>query len=44
MKKSMRDLYAGRRAVIDKYPSIMDVSFFDFHQLYTRDRGGRITA
>ena len=44
VKKSMRDLYAGRRAVIGSYPSIMDVSFFRFHQLYTRDRGGRITA
>ncbi|CAM9107682.1 unnamed protein product [Ectocarpus sp. 13 AM-2016] len=44
LKKSMRDLYAGRRSVIDKYPSIMDVSFFVFHQLYTRDLGGRITA
>ena len=40
----MRNLYAGRRAFIDKYPSIMDVSFFKFHQLYTRYRGGRITA
>ncbi|CAN0543926.1 unnamed protein product, partial [Ectocarpus sp. 12 AP-2014] len=39
----MRDLYAGRRSVIDKYSSIMDVSFFQFHQLYTRDRGGGIT-
>ncbi|CAN0482712.1 unnamed protein product, partial [Ectocarpus sp. 8 AP-2014] len=27
---SMRDLYADRRSVIDKYPSIMDVSFFQF--------------
>ena len=44
VNKSMRDLYAGRRAVIHKYPSIMDVSFFHFHQLYTRDRGERVTA
>ena len=35
LKKSMRDLYAGRRAVIDKFPSIMGVSFYQFHQLYT---------
>ena len=34
----------GERAVIGSYPSIMDVSFFRFHQLCTRDRGGRITA
>ena len=44
VKKSMRDIYGGRHAVIDEYPSIVDVSFFHFHQLYIRDRGGKITG
>ncbi|CAM9499968.1 unnamed protein product [Ectocarpus sp. 12 AP-2014] len=40
LKKSMRNLYAGRRSVIDKYPSIMGVSFFQFHRCTLGTGGG----